>query len=95
MCLTHPQEDAFGRVEAGGVDARGVGRRSLTHDPTRESRYSALRRQRVAFAVTTRHRVHHHEINGAFSGPADLQKKEGPAMIKGKLCDTRSKNRST
>lgn len=72
--MTHPQEDAFGRIEAGGVDARGVGRGSLTHDPTRESRYGALRRQRVAVTVTTRCHVHHHKINGAFSGPADLQK---------------------
>lgn len=73
--MTHPQEDAFGRIKAGGVDARGVGRGSLTHDPTRESRYGALRRQRVTVTMTTRSRVHHHKINGAFSGPANLQKK--------------------
>lgn len=71
--LTHPKEDALGRVEAGGVDARGVGRGPLAHDPTGEARNRALGRQRVTVAMATGYGVHHHEIYGAFGGAADLQ----------------------
>lgn len=71
--LTHPKEDALGRVEAGGVDVRRVWRGSLAHDPAGEPRNGALGRQRVAVSMATRYGVHHHKIYGALGGPTDLQ----------------------
>lgn len=39
---THPQEDVFGGVEAGSVDAGRVGGAALTHDAAGVAGYRAL-----------------------------------------------------
>ena len=69
---THPQEDVFGRVEAGGVDAGGVGRVALAHHPAGEAGDGAGGHRGVLALLAAARRVRHHEVDGALRGPPDL-----------------------
>lgn len=73
---THPEEDVLGRVEAGGVDAGRVRRRALALDAAGETGDGALHRRCVSVALAARHRVRHHEVDGALRRPADLPAEE-------------------
>lgn len=74
---TDPEEDVFGGVEAGGVDARGEGRVAVADDPAGEAGDGAGRRRRVLALLGSSQRVRHHEVYGTLRGAADLQKRLG------------------
>lgn len=72
MCAAYPQEDVLGGVEARGEDASRVRRVPLADDAAGEAGDGALERLGVGVAVTPRHRVRHHEVDGILSRTADL-----------------------
>lgn len=77
LCVPHPQEDVLGRVEACGVDACRVRGAPLADDAAGEAGDGALDRLAVAVALTSRHSICHHKVDGALRRPPDLRDGNG------------------